>query len=198
MMAHMLGSVARPLLLGLIVLIAACAPPAARLSGTELERNDAPDFTLTDGISGRSLTLSSLRGSVVAMAFLYTHCPDVCPLTASQFRAAQRALGADAGRVRFVAVSVDPAGDTPAAVQSFSAAHDLSTNWSYLIGARTQLQPVWSLYGVGAFDAPTGMSVDHNDAIYVLDATGKEREILHSDVALKDFVADLRVLLAER
>jgi protein SCO1 len=198
MMAHMLGNVARPFLVALIVLVAACAPSAARLSGTELDRNDAPDFTLTDGVSGHSLTLSSLRGNVVAMAFLYTHCPDVCPLTASQFRAAQKALGADAARVRFVAVSVDPTGDTPAAVQSFSAAHDLSTNWSYLIGGRAQLQPVWSLYGVGAFDAPTGMSVDHNDAIYVLDAAGKEREIVHSDVALKDFVADLRLLLAER
>jgi protein SCO1/2 len=198
MMAHMLGNVSHRLLIALVVLLAACAPQAARLSGTELQRNDAPYFTLTDGISGRSLTLSSLRGTVVVMAFLYTHCPDVCPLTASRFRAAQKALGADAQGVRFVAVSVDPTGDTPAAVQAFSAAHDLSTNWYYLIGSRAQLQPVWSLYGVGAFDGPTGMSVDHNDAIYVLDATGKEREIVHSDVALKDLVADLRALLAER
>jgi protein SCO1 len=198
MMAHMLGNVSRRLLIALAVVVAACAPSTTRLSGTELERSDAPDFTLTDGVSGRSLTLSALRGNVVVMAFLYTHCPDVCPLTASQFRAAQKSLGADAQRVRFVAVSVDPTGDTPTAVQSFSAAHDLSANWYYLIGPRAQLQPVWSLYGVGAFDGPTGMSVDHNDAIYVLDAKGKEREIVHSDVALKDLVADLRALLAER
>ena len=63
---------------------------------------------LTDGNSGDAVTLSALRGSVVAMAFLYTRCPDVCPLTAAQFRAAQQQLGADASRVRFVAVSVDP------------------------------------------------------------------------------------------
>jgi len=194
----MLGNVPGRILVAFIVLVAACAPSTAHLSGTELEWRDAPDFTLTDGVSGRAVALSSLRGNVVAMAFLYTHCPDVCPLTASQFRAAQKALGADAQRVRFVAVSVDPTGDTPTAVQAFSAAHDLSTNWSYLIGPRAQLQPVWSLYGVGAFDGPTGMSVDHNDAIYILDAAGKEREIVHSDVALKDFVADLRALLAER
>jgi len=179
-------------------LLISCARPASHLSGTELDGGQAPDFTLTDGLTAQAVTLSSLRGNVVAMAFLYTHCPDVCPLTAGQFRAAQKQLGSDAARVRFVAVSVDPEGDTPNDVKAFSAAHDLSTNWHYLIGPRPQLQTVWSQYGVGAFNAPTGMSVDHNDAIYVLDASGREREIVHSDVALKDLVSDLRALLAER
>lgn len=185
------------MLVAAMVLLASCTQPAAHLSGTELDRGEAPDFTLTDGLTGQAVTLSSLRGSVVAMAFLYTHCLDVCPLTAAQFRAAQRSLGADASHVRFVAVSVDPDGDTPTDVKTFSAAHDLSTNWSYLIGARAQLQTVWSLYGVGAFNAPMGMSVDHNDAIYLIDAKGREREIVHSDVALKDLVADLRALVKE-
>ena len=195
MMAHILGAVTCRVLIALALLFAACSPAASKLSGTELDRASAPDFTLTDGITGNAVTLSSLRGNVVAMAFLYTHCPDVCPLTAGQFRAAQKQLGGDASRVRFVAVSVDPERDTPEAVQVFSAAHDLSANWHYLIGPRAQLQAVWSAYGVGAFDAGTG-KVDHNDAIYVIDANGKEREIVHSDTALKDLVADLRAVLA--
>ena len=188
----------RGIALALVMLIlGACSAPA-RLSGTELDRATAPDFTLTDGNTGQVTTLSSLRGSVVAMAFLYTRCPDVCPLTAAQFRAAQKQLGAEASRVRFVAVSVDPDGDTPTQVRTFSAAHELSSNWSYLIGPRTQLQSVWSAYGIGAFNDETAMgAVVHNDAIYVLDTKGREREILHSDVSLKDLVADLRALLRE-
>ena len=182
----------------IVIAIAACAPVAARLSGTELGRGDAPDFTLSDGITGDAVTLSSLRGSVVALAFLYTRCPDVCPLTAAKFRAAQTRLGSDASHVRFIAVSVDPEGDTPAAVQAFSDAHDLKDNWRYLIGSRAALAAVWSAYGVGAFAAPTGTNVDHNDAIYIIDAKGREREVVHSDIALKDFVADVRLLLAER
>lgn len=173
--------------------LAACAGPA-RLSGTELGGNVAPDFTLTDGVSGNAVTLSSLRGNVVVMAFLYTHCPDVCPITASTLRAAQKALGADAARVRFVAVSVDPDGDTPSSVRAFSAAHDLSTNWHYLIGPRAQLEPVWKAYGVGAFASAVGRGVEHNDAIYVLDANGRERELVHADIAVESLVADLRVL----
>ncbi|HEX9437222.1 MAG TPA: SCO family protein, partial [Candidatus Limnocylindria bacterium] len=101
----------------------ACAPE--KLAGTDLGAQAAPDFTLTDGRSGSTVSLASLRGSVVALAFLYTRCPDTCPLTAEHFRAAQQRLGADADRVRFVAVSVDPSGDTPASVRDFSASHRL-------------------------------------------------------------------------
>jgi len=189
--------VTRILGIALAIALVACSPSATRLSGTELDGKDAPDFTLTDGLTGDAVTLSSLRGNVVAMAFLYTRCPDVCPITAAKFRAAQQALGADASRVRFVAVSVDPDGDTPSEVRAFSAAHDLSSNWRYLIGARAQLQAVWSAYGVGAFSSPTGRGVDHNDAIYVLDASGREREIVHSDIAVNDLVSDIRALLKQ-
>lgn len=178
----------------LAILLSACTQ-SARLSGTELDGNAAPDFTLTDGVTGAAVTLSSLRGSAVAIAFLYTHCPDTCPLTASKFRAAQKALGADAAKVHFVAVSVDPEGDTPNDVRTFSAAHELSSNWHYLIGSRAQLAPVWSSYGVGAFSSATGHGVDHNDAIYVLDPKGRERELVHSDITVTDLVSDLRALL---
>jgi protein SCO1/2 len=187
--------VIRALFLMLTIVITACAPSAVRLSGTELPAKDAPDFTLTDGLTGETVTLSSLRGNVVAIAFLYTHCPDACPLTAAQFRASQTQLGADASRVRFVAVSVDPEGDTPAAVRAFSASHDLKDNWRYLIGPRAALEKVWGSYGVGSFADPTPPFVDHNDAIFVIDPQGRERELVHSDLVLKDFVADLRALL---
>src|SRR3989338_6867882 len=90
----------------LTIVLAGCAPEP--LSGTELGADPAPDLTLTDGLTGSPVTLSSLRGSVVALTFLYTRCPDSCPLVAEQFRATQNELGADADRVRFVGVSVDP------------------------------------------------------------------------------------------
>src|SRR6266550_2676181 len=86
------------------LVLAACAP--APLAGTDLGATDAPDFTLTDGVSGRAITLSAQRGQVVALTFLYTTCPDVCPLTATQFRAAQTNLQGDGSRVTFIAVSV--------------------------------------------------------------------------------------------
>jgi protein SCO1/2 len=168
-----------------------------RLFGTELAKNAAPDFTLTDGITGKSLTLSSLRTNTVALAFLFTRCPDVCPLTAGQFRAAQRSLGEDASKVTFVAVSVDPEGDTPAAVREFSVLHDLAQGWHFLIGPRAQLEAVWVRYGIGSFASSGARAVEHNDAIYLIDGRGRERAILHSSDPTNWLLDDLRALVRE-
>jgi protein SCO1/2 len=176
--------------------LVACSP-APRLSGTELPAKDAPDFTLADGLTGQTVTLASLRGNVVVLSFLYTRCPDVCPITAALFRSAQKTMGLDAP-VRYVAVSVDPEGDTPAQVRAFSDAHDLGAGWHYLVGPRAQLQAVWASYGVGSFPDPSGLGVAHNDAIFVIDRKGRERELIHSDVRLGDLVADLRTLASEK
>jgi protein SCO1/2 len=168
-----------------------------RLFGTELEKKPAPDFTLTDGVTGASVTLSALRTKTVALAFLFTRCPDVCPLTAGQFRAAQRSLGDDASKVVFVAVSVDPEGDTPTAVREFSTRHDLRDGWHYLIGPRAQLEAVWAMYGIGAFASSGARAVEHNDAIYLIDGRGRERAIVHSSDPPNWLLDDLRALIRE-
>jgi len=173
------------------LVVGACAP--APLAGTELGSTDAPDFTLTDGVSGRTVTLSAQRGQVVALTFLYTTCPDVCPLTATRFRASQAELQSDSSRVTFIAVSVDPDRDTPQAVQSFSNAHGLAANWYYLVGGRAQLSPVWAAYGIGVQAGSD--SVTHNDAVYLIDARGRERALLHSEELAADLTNDLRALL---
>ena len=38
----------------------------------------APPFTLTSQ-DGTPVALASLRGKVVAVTFIYTGCPDICP-----------------------------------------------------------------------------------------------------------------------
>lgn len=168
------------------------------LAGTDLGNEPAPDLTLTDGRSGSPLTLSSLRGSVVALTFLYTKCPDACPLTAEHFRQAQRDIGSDAGRVHFVAVTVDPDRDTPEAVQEFSRAHGLDTNWHFLIGQRAQVLAVLSAYGIGSMpDAASGL-VGHSDAIYLIDKSGRARVLLHTEQLPETLAKDLRILLSER
>jgi protein SCO1/2 len=173
------------------LVLGACAP--APLAGTDLGATDAPDFTLTDGVNGRAVTLSAQRGQVVALTFLYTNCPDVCPLTATRFRSAQTDLQGDASRVTFIAVSVDPDRDTPRAVQEFSVAHGLGTNWYYLVGGRAQLSPVWAAYGIGVQVGST--TVTHNDAVYLIDARGRERVLLHSEDLATNLTSDLRALL---
>jgi protein SCO1/2 len=176
-------------------MLAACARPAA-LIGTELGSAPAPEFNLNDTLAGQPLALSSLRGNVVVLAFLYTHCPDTCPLTAEHFRDVQKTLGSDAIHVQFVAISVDPENDTPDAVRTFTAAHRLTSNWHYLIGERPQLEALWALYGVGSFSNGTAV-VSHNDAIYLIDTQGRERLLVHASTTEEDLTNDLRALVRE-
>lgn len=187
-----------PRLLGLALAASiACGAPAPTLAGTDLGGGGAPDFTLTDGRTGAPLALSDLRGKVVVLSFLYTRCPDVCPLTAAEFRATQRELGADADGVVFVAVSTDPDGDTPQAVQAFSRDHGLDRGWHYLIGSRAQLSGVWQDYGILANPDPEPPTVTHTDAVYLIDEQGRERVLLRSDALAESLLSDLRILLAE-
>jgi len=174
-----------------LLVLSACASPT--LTGTDLGATSAPDFTLTDGLTGRAVTLSAQKGQVVALTFLYTNCPDVCPLTAARFRAAQGELGNDARGVTFIAVSVDPDRDTPQAVREFSSTHGLAAGWYYLVGGRAQLAPVWAAYGIGVQAGSS--AVTHNDAVYLIDRNGRERALLHSEDLAADLTNDLRVLL---
>ena len=57
---------------------------------------------------------------------------------------------------------------------------------------------MWAKYGVGAFSSATDSSVAHNDAIFVIDPKGRERELVHSDIAVSSLVSDVRVLMNER
>jgi protein SCO1/2 len=188
----------RRYLLALFALVlAACSGP--KMVGTEITPTAAPDFTLIDGITGRPTALSALQGKIVVLSFLYTHCPDVCPLTAETFRqAGQKLTESERERTVFVAVSVDPRQDTPEAVQTFAKDHGLTTGFLYLIGSQAQLQAVWSAYGIRMETEPATTAVGHSDAIYLLDRKGQARVLVHSDIAPADLANDVKVLAAER
>ncbi|MCW1966495.1 MAG: SCO family protein [Anaerolineae bacterium] len=81
------------------------------------------DFTLTDQ-NGKPFNFSELRGSPVLMFFGYTYCPDVCPVTMSDFRRVKVALGDKASHVKFVMVSFDGNRDTPEVIKRYVEAFD--------------------------------------------------------------------------
>jgi len=166
------------------------------------------DFRLRDQ-DGRPVSLSSFRGKAIALTFLYTHCPDVCPLIADQMRTTAQGLGNPTGRVAFVAVSVDPNGDTPAAIREFLKAHRVEGVLTYLHGSFAELRPVWARYYVGsdaaevnpaavAASKPTPQQVGHTAIVYVIDPKGDIRVYLPGNFDPKDLETDLRILASGR
>lgn len=171
------------------------------------------DFTLRDE-HNRQVKLSDFRGKAVALTFLYTHCPDACPLTAERLHQTHRQLGDLASHVAFVAVSVDPAGDTPEAIRTFLAAHHVEGELSYLTGSFADLRRVWGYFLVSsdakdqsatparaasAAGAPASPSlVGHSSIVHVIDPTGNLRVFLPGNFDAKDLATNLRILIAEK
>src|SRR5258708_5169350 len=75
----------------------------------------APDFKLQDQFD-QPVALSSFHGKVVVLTFLYTNCPDACPLITAKIHQAYDQLGKDTDKLAIVAVTVDPRHDTIAQV----------------------------------------------------------------------------------
>ena len=156
------------------------------------------DFELTDQ-NGRLVKLSDFRGRPVLLAFGYTQCPDVCPLTLADFKQVKRDLGADADRVAFVLVSIDPARDTPEVMKRYLAVFD--PKFVGLTGPEARIQAITAQLDASFEkqkpDAKTGAySVAHTSFMYLFDAQGKWR-MTYPFQSPSDIVAlDMRKFLA--
>ncbi len=166
------------------------------LQGTDLGSVPAPDFRLKDQL-GKMVSLSQFKGAPVVVTFLYTHCPDVCPLVAEKLHSVVLSLGKEATHVAILAVSMDPKGDTQAAALNFTTVHKMNGSWHYLIGSLNQLSPIWQNYSVDAQAATSAGIVNHSTFVYVIDKEGRERVLLDNDFTPAQLTSDLKVLLGE-
>jgi protein SCO1/2 len=132
----------------------------------------APDFALISQ-DGAQVRLESLRGKVVAVTFIYTSCPDVCPMLTDKMARVQDELGADFGtKVAFVSITVDPQRDTPEALKEYAAAFDANpAGWSFLTGDPAAIVEVAHRYGVAVAKAADG-GVDHTLLTTLIDRQG--------------------------
>lgn len=176
------------------------APPAV---GTRLDGRPTPEFRLTDQ-DGRAVSPADLRGRVIVLTFLYTTCPDICPLIAGKLGQAYDRLGQQARDVAFLAISVDPERDTAARARQYLDALRLGDKLVYLTGDRRSLEGAWSAYGIGVRQVPIraasgadAYEVAHNDVLYVIDRQGGQRWLLRQDVDLADLVGRIDELVRE-
>lgn len=194
------------LLLAVVLLAAGCGSSSAKVMTTTQRATQAfagelspprvaPPLSLHDA-SGRRFTLSGRHGRYVLVTFIYTHCPDVCPLITSNLNTVLRTLGPKAN-VDVLAVSVDPKGDTPAAVRAYAKSKHLEAAFHYLIGTRAQLRPVWAAWQVLAVDRKPDL-VDHVAYTALVDPAGKERALYDSQVNAQQVLHDLRLLKKQR
>ena len=147
----------------------------------------APDFALRDQ-DGEPVTMAAYRGRPVAITFVYSTCEDTCPALVDQVRGALDDTGLD---VPLLAVSVDPANDTPARARRFLNERRITGRARFLLGSERELAPVWKGYGV----QPQTDDLEHSASVVLVDARGRQRVgFPHDQLTPEALVHDLRRL----
>jgi protein SCO1 len=152
----------------------------------------APEFRLT-GQDGKPVALGDFRGRALVVTFIYTACPDYCPILTAKLVGVQEALGDAFGeQVAFVSITVDPALDTPEVLEHYALSHgaDLA-GWHFLTGEPEAIEAVTRAYGVFAMKASNDL-VDHTFLTSLVDPEGQLRvQYLGYRFAPEAFMADL-------
>jgi len=159
----------------------------------------ASDFALQDQ-HGNIYRLSEQRGKIVLIFFGYTNCPDVCPITLSEFKRIKALLTDQADRVEFVFITVDPQRDTVERLAQYLPNFD--PQFIGLTADQATLEVVWKAYGVYQQKQDTGSAagylVDHSARTYLIDQQGNWRINYPYGMASEKIVPDLRYLLKKQ
>jgi len=133
-----------------------------------------PDFSLTDQRK-RTVSLADLRGTVVALNFVYTNCalPNFCLRLANNFGALQKRFEKRLGKdLVLLTVTFDPIHDTPEVLAKYSEQWSAnSAVWHFLTGAEKDVQRVCRMFGVQAF--PNEGLMDHSLHTVLIDRQGR-------------------------
>jgi protein SCO1/2 len=185
------------LLLPLLFTAAAGATDQSSLiAGVFSPPRQAPDFSLS-GSNGSELKLRSYRGKVVVLAFGFTSCPDVCPITLASLAQARKKLGADGNELQVVYITVDPERDDAERMRIYLAAFDPTFVGG--TGTAGRLDAVRKEYGIAAIRraAGTGYLYAHSSFTYLIDREGKLRALMPYGHSADDYVHDLRILMTK-
>ena len=194
----------RPLVAPVLALLAAILLAACGRGA------EAPRFTLTDVTgtgfgrtldltdhNGKPRTLADFRGKVVTVFFGFTHCPDACPATLAEMAQVVKELGADAGEVQVLFVTVDPERDTRQALEQYVP----SFNPSFLglygdAEATARAAKEFKVYYHKQPAKDGGYSMDHSAGTFILDREGRLRLFAPYGRGASAILHDIRLLLA--
>ena len=170
-----LGCFASPVLAHLPI------PPKKGEIGRKAVQAVVPDFTLVDQ-DGKPFQFAKSRGKLILLTFVFTACPDLCPLLTAKFAAIQRALEEQKRNdYLLLSITTDPERDSPAALRSYGDRYNADFgHWLFLTGSRGQLKKVWDGFGVSV-KKPSGGEIQHTTLTTLIDHQGVRRFDYYTD-----------------
>jgi len=146
-----------------------------------------------------------VKGKTTVIGFIFTNCPDICPLTTNNMRLVQEKLKSEnIEGIEFISLSFDPKHDSPSTLSKFAEIRDLDlSNWCFLTGEQAVIDSLLKRSGVFAVPGDTSVTSDgeemvfyiHTDRISLIDREGRIRaNHFGSKADIDEIVEDIKTL----
>lgn len=163
------------------------------------------NYSLINQDSTEVIFPENIVGHITVMGFIYTNCPDICPMTTHNMYLTEKKLKEDGiGNVKFVAISFDPDRDSPEVLTKFAEIRDLDFNsWTLLTGSKNTINDLMKRFDVKAIktdenideDGKPEYSMMHTDRISLIDANGILRKNYKgSTLNIEELITDIKTL----
>ncbi len=171
------------------------------------------DFELNENLKGFTFKLvdqdgkpvdfpTQFEGKIVVAGFIFTHCPDICPLTVNNMQLVQKELtkNGDGDDVVFVAISFDPERDSVALLKKFAGMREIDeTNFRFLTGDKKITDSVMSVMRIVAVPEDSSLVegdisyfFTHTDRISLIDQRGfLRKEYSGSKANMEEIINDI-------
>lgn len=174
----------------------------------ELEDYNAKKYSLVNHESNTVEFPTLLDGNIGIMGYIFTNCPDICPITTNNMRRIQDSLKSkNITNVKFVSISFDVETDKPSVLKEFAQVRNLDlSNWQFLTGKRETIDELMKKVGVVAFKGDSTVFEDgsksfyyvHTDRIQLVDKNGMlRRNYIGSKLRMDEIMNDIETLNEE-
>lgn len=164
------------------------------------------EYTLLDQDSTLVDFPGEYSGKVLLVGYVYTHCPDICPMITYNMRDVQRELE-DSEGLMLVSVSFDPERDTPKVLSQYAKNFKLNEqNWKLLTGDIDEVGSLLETLEITTVKTPTRFAedntpiyfIDHTDRVSLIDKEGQVRQsYFGSELNSEEVIRDIQTLLKE-
>jgi protein SCO1/2 len=163
------------------------------------------NYQLVDNDNRTVNFFKDFKGKTIVAGYIFTNCPDICPLTTNNMRLVQETLTEDEMKdVQFISISFDPEVDTPETLTKFAEIRNLDlSNWTFLTGSKPVIDSLMKDVGVVAIlgdstITPSGEKINyfvHTDRISLIDKNLQLRKnYIGSKAEIQEIVNDINAL----
>lgn len=162
-------------------------------------------FSLVDQTNNTREFPKLTKGKLTVVGYIFTNCPDICPLTTNNMRMIQEKVReAKINNVEFVSISFDPLQDKPETLRKFAEVRNLDlSNWTFLTGEKPIVDSLMNRIGILAVVSDSTVFKDgrkiyyftHTDRIQLMDEEGRIRKNYKgSGINVEEIVSDIKSL----